>query len=183
MTEREYYEVKNYKKTIGLLLSNQEQMSTELIKEYHKIIMENLVDNNGEYKKTTNTIVGADFETSKPYQVSILLQEWCDNYNFRIKKAQTVKEKIEIIVDQHIKFERIHPFSDGNGRAGRMLMIDSCIKESISPIIIPKEEKEKYINYLATENSKKFTKWGLELQEKELDRIEKFYNKEIIQIK
>ena len=183
MTEREYYEVKNYKKTIGLLLSNQEQMSTELIKEYHKIIMENLVDNNGEYKKTTNTIVGADFETSKPYQVSILLQDWCDNYNFRIKKAQTVKEKIEIIVDQHIKFERIHPFSDGNGRAGRMLMIDSCIKESISPIIIPKEEKEKYINYLATENSKKFTKWGLELQEKELDRIEKFYNKEIIQIK
>lgn len=183
MTEREYYEVKNYKKTIGLLLSNQEQMSPELIKEYHKIIMENLVDNNGEYKKATNTIVGADFETSKPYQVSILLQEWCDNYNFRIKKAQTVKEKIEIIVDQHIKFERIHPFSDGNGRAGRMLMIDSCIKESISPIIIPKEEKEKYINYLATENSKKFTKWGLELQEKELDRIEKFYNKEIIQIK
>lgn len=183
MTEREYYEVKNYKKTIGLLLSNQEQMSPELIKEYHKIIMENLVDNNGEYKKATNTIVGADFETSKPYQVSILLQEWCDNYNFRIKKAQTVKEKIEIIVDQHIKFERIHPFSDGNGRAGRILMIDSCIKESISPIIIPKEEKEKYINYLATENSKKFTKWGLELQEKELDRIEKFYNKEIIQIK
>lgn len=183
MTEREYYEVKNYKKTIGLLLSNQEQMSPELIKEYHKIIMKNLVDNNGEYKKAANTIVGADFETSKPNQVSILLQEWCDNYNFRIKKAQTVKEKIEIIVDQHIKFERIHPFSDGNGRAGRMLMIDSCIKESISPIIIPKEEKEKYINYLATENSKKFTKWGLELQEKELDRIEKFYNKEIIQIK
>lgn len=183
MIEREYYEVKNYKKTIGLLLSNQEQMSPELIKEYHKIIMENLVDNNGEYKKATNTIVGADFETSKPYQVSILLQEWCDNYNFRIKKAQTVKEKIEIIVDQHIKFERIHPFSDGNGRAGRMLMIDSCIKESISPIIIPKEEKEKYIKYLATENSKKFIKWGLELQEKELDRIEKFYNKEIIQIK
>lgn len=183
MTEREYYEVKNYKKTIGLLLSNQEQMSPELIKEYHKIIMENLVDNNGEYKKATNTIVGADFETSKPYQVSILLQEWCDNYNFRIKKAQTVKEKIEIIVDQHIKFERIHPFSDGNGRAGRMLMIDSCIKESISPIIIPKEEKEKYINCLASENSKKFTRWGLELQEKELDRIEKFYNKEKVQIK
>lgn len=183
MTEREYYEVKNYKKTVELLLSNQEKMSPELIKEYHKIIMENLVDNNGEYKKIPNMIVGADFETSKPYQVPILLQEWCDNYSFRIKNAQTVEEKIEIIVDQHIKFEKIHPFSDGNGRTGRMLMIDSCIKENISPIIIPKEEKGKYINYLATENSKEFTRWGLELQKKELDRIEKFYNKEKVQIK
>ena len=62
-------------------------------------------------------------------------------------------------------------------------MIDSCIKENISPIIIQKEEKGKYINYLATENSKEFTRWGLELQKKELDRIEKFYNKEKVQIK
>lgn len=182
MSEREYHEVKNYKKTVDYLLKNEEKMSPQLIKAYHKEIMQNLADDNGEYKKIANIILGASFETSKPYQVPTLIQEWCDNYNFRMENAKTIEEKIEIIVDQHIKFEKIHPFSDGNGRTGRMLMIDSCIKENISPIIIPKEEKGKYINYLSTENVKEFTKWGINLSEKETERIEKFLNKVKVQL-
>ena len=144
--------------------------------------MENLVDNNGEYKKIQNIIIGSDFETTKPYQVSTAIQEWCDNYNFRIKNAKDDLEKIEVILDQHIKFEKIHPFSDGNGRTGRMLIIDSCIKENIPPIIIPKDEKGRYIDILSSENTKEFAIWGKELQNKELDRMEKFYNKEKVQI-
>lgn len=140
--------------------------------------MKNLADDNGEYKKISNIIVGASFETSKPYQVPTLLQEWCDNYNFRMKNAETIEDKIEIILDQHIKFEKIHPFSDGNGRTGRILIIESCIKENIPPIIIPKEEKGKYISYLATENVKEFTKWGIALSEKKFERMQKFLNKE-----
>lgn len=182
MSEREYHEVKNYKKTVDYLLKNEEKMSPKLIKAYHKEIMQNLADDNGEYKKISNIILGANFETSKPYQVPTLIQEWCDNYNFRMKNAKTIEEKIEVIVDQHIKFEKIHPFSDGNGRTGRMLMIDSCIKENIPPIIIPKEEKGKYINYLSNENIKEFTKWGVNLSEKESERIEKFLNKEKVQL-
>ncbi|WP_257164325.1 Fic family protein [Cetobacterium somerae] len=182
MSEREYHEVKNYKKTVDYLLKNEEKMSPQLIKTYHKEIMQNLADDNGEYKKISNIILGASFETSKPYQVPTLIQEWCDNYNFRMENAKTIEEKIEIIVDQHIKFEKIHPFSDGNGRTGRMLMIDSCIKENIPPIIIPKEEKGKYINYLSNENIKEFTKWGVSLSEKEAERIEMFSNKEKVQL-
>ena len=52
------------------------------------------------------------------------------------------------------------------------------MKEELEPIIIPKEEKGKYINLLASENLKELTKWALQLQEKERDRIEKFSNKE-----
>lgn len=182
MSEREYHEVKNYKKTVDYLLKNEEKMSPQLIKTYHKEIMQNLADDNGEYKKISNIILGANFETSKPYQVPTLIQEWCDNYNFRMENAKTIEEKIEVIVDQHIKFEKIHPFSDGNGRTGRMLMIDSCIKENIPPIIIPKEEKGKYINYLSNENIKEFTKWGVSLSEKEAERIEMFSNKEKVQL-
>lgn len=175
MPEKDYYEVKNYKMILPILLNlNGQEITTELIKEYNKIIMTNLRNDAGQYKKIENIILGAEFETTNPYQVPYVMQEWCDNYNFRMKIAKSDEEKVEIILDQHIKFERIHPFGDGNGRTGRLLIIDSCLRENLAPIIIPKAEKSKYINFLANEDVKNFTKWALELQEKELKRKEKF---------
>ncbi len=174
MNEREYYEVKNYKKAVEFLLENREKISVDKIKKYHELIMANLVDNNGKFKIRENLIIGADFTPTKPYQVPYALQEWCDNVNYRLENTKNKKEKIEIILDEHIKFEKIHPFSDGNGRTGRMLIIDLCLQEEIMPIIIPKNEKGKYINYLHTENTKEFTKWGIELEKNESIRYSKF---------
>ena len=178
MSEREYYEVKNYRKAFNTLLEADRKITTELIKKYNKYIMENLHDLNGKFKTTQNLILGAEFEPTKPYLVPFEIEDWCDNLSYRLENAKTNEEKVEIIMDQHIKFEKIHPFNDGNGRTGRLLIIHSCLKEDLEPIIIPKEEKGKYINLLACENLKELTKWALLLQEKERDRIEKFSNKE-----
>ena len=178
MSEREYYEVKNYRKVFNTLLEADRKVTTELIKKYNKDIMENLHDLNGKFKTTQNLILGAEFEPTKPYLVPFEIEDWCNNLSYRLDNAKTNEEKVEIIMDQHIKFEKIHPFNDGNGRTGRLLIIHSCLKEDLEPIIIPKEEKGKYINLLASENLKELTKWALQLQEKERDRIEKFSNKE-----
>ena len=178
MSEREYYEVKNYRKAFNTLLEADRKITTELIKKYNKYIMENLHDLNGKFKTTQNLILGAEFEPTKPYLVPFEIEDWCDNLSYRLENTKTNEEKVEIIMDQHIKFEKIHPFNDGNGRTGRLLIIHSCLKEDLEPIIIPKEEKGKYINLLASENLKELTKWALQLQEKERDRIEKFSNKE-----
>lgn len=178
MSEREYYEVKNYRKAFNILLEADRKITTELIKKYNKYIMENLHDLNGKFKTTQNLILGAEFEPTKPYLVPFEIEDWCNNLSYRLENAKTNEEKVEIIMDQHIKFEKIHPFNDGNGRTGRLLIIHSCLKEDLEPIIIPKEEKGKYINLLASENLKELTKWALQLQEKERDRIEKFSNKE-----
>ena len=178
MSEREYYEVKNYRKAFNTLLEADRKITTELIKKYNKDIMENLHDLNGKFKTTQNLTIGAEFEPTKPYLVPFEIEDWCNNLSYRLDNAKTNKEKVEIIMDQHIKFEKIHPFNDGNGRTGRLLIIHSCLKEDLEPIIIPKEEKGKYINLLASENLKELTKWALQLQEKERDRIEKFSNKE-----
>ena len=178
MSEREYYEVKNYRKAFNTLLEADRKITTELIKKYNKYIMENLHDLNGKFKTTQNLILGAEFEPTKPYLVPFEIEDWCNNLSYRLENAKTNEEKVEIIMDQHIKFEKIHPFNDGNGRTGRLLIIHSCLKEDLEPIIIPKEEKGKYINLLASENLKELTKWALQLQEKERDRIEKFSNKE-----
>ena len=178
MSEREYYEVKNYRKAFNTLLEADRKITTELIKKYNKYIMENLHDLNGKFKTTQNLILGVEFEPTKPYLVPFEIEDWCNNLSYRLENAKTNEEKVEIIMDQHIKFEKIHPFNDGNGRTGRLLIIHSCLKEGLEPIIIPKEEKGKYINLLACENLKELTKWALQLQEKERDRIEKFSNKE-----
>ena len=178
MSEREYYEVKNYRKAFNTLLEADRKITTELIKKYNKDIMENLHDLNGKFKTTQNLILGAEFEPTKPYLVPFEIEDWCNNLSYRLENAKTNEEKVEIIMDQHIKFEKIHPFNDGNGRTGRLLIIHSCLKEDLEPIIIPKGEKGKYINLLASENLKELTKWVLQLQEKERDRIEKFSNKE-----
>lgn len=178
MSEREYYEVKNYRKAFNTLLEADRKTTTELIKKYNKYIMENLHDLNGKFKTTQNLILGAEFEPTKPYLVPFEIEDWCNNLSYRLENAKTNEEKVEIIMDQHIKFEKTHPFNDGNGRTGRLLIIHSCLKEGLEPIIIPKEEKGKYINLLACENLKELTKWALLLQEKERDRIEKFSNKE-----
>ena len=139
MTEREYYEVKNYKKALELLLKADRVISTDLIKNYHRYIMENLREDNEEFKKIQNIILGSVIETTKPYLV---------------------------------------PIGDGNGRTGRLLITHSCLKENLAPILIPKEEKGKYINFLMSENIKEFVKWGIELENKERERIELFHNKE-----
>ena len=178
MSEREYYEVKNYRKAFNTLLEADRKITTELIKKYNKDIMENLHDLNGKFKTTQNLTLGAEFEPTKPYLVPFEIEDWCNNLSYRLDNAKTNEEKVEIIMDQHIKFEKIHPFNDGNGRTGRLLIIHGCLKEDLEPIIIPKEEKGKYINLLASENLKELTKWALQLQEKERDRIEKFSNKE-----
>ena len=178
MSEREYYEVKNYRKAFNTLLEADRKITTELIKKYNKYIMENLHDLNGKFKTTQNLILGVEFEPTKPYLVPFEIEDCCNNLSYRLDNAKTNEEKVEIIMDQHIKFEKIHPFNDGNGRTGRLLIIHSCLKEDLEPIIIPKEEKGKYINLLASENLKELTKWALQLQEKERDRIEKFSNKE-----
>ncbi|WP_288869023.1 Fic family protein, partial [uncultured Capnocytophaga sp.] len=157
MSEREYYEVKNYRKAFNILLEADRKITTELIKKYNKYIMENLHDLNGKFKTTQNLILGAEFEPTKPYLVPFEIEDWCNNLSYRLENAKTNEEKVEIIMNQHIKFEKIHPFNDGNGRTGRLLIIHSCLKEGLEPIIIPKEEKGKYINLLACENLKELT--------------------------
>lgn len=178
MNEREYYEVKNYKKAFDFLLNSENTLTPELIKNYHKLVMENLIDNNGSFKKLQNIILGSNFDTTPPYLVPTMIEDWCRNLDYRLQNSKSNEEKVEAILEQHIKLEKIHPFSDGNGRTGRLLIIHSCLKEGIVPIIIPKEEKGKYINFLSSENFQELKKWGLELQNKEFERIKSFYNKE-----
>lgn len=174
MNEREFYEVRNYRTLLPFMvecLENKKVLTSKLICEFHNIIMENLLYNKGKFKTTQNMIVGAEFETTLPYQVPIVMQEWCENIYFRFKNTCSENEKLETILESHMHFERIHPFSDGNGRVGRFLMIYSCLEQNLAPIIIPVEQKNRYISILQNRDTQDFISMAKELQKRESKKI------------
>ena len=134
-------------------------LSENIIKEYHKLLKQGTSDskkewfNVGDYKTRPNMV--GDTETTPPSNVNKEMKDLISEY--------TQKEKINIddIVDFHYRFEKIHPFQDGNGRVGRLIMFKECLKNQIVPFIIKDENKQFYYRglkeYLKTDGYLKET--------------------------
>ena len=101
----------------------------------------------GEYKRLPNEVGGID--TTLPEDVPAEMKRLIDNYN--VKKDITLKDIIEF----HVKFDRIHPFQDGNGRIGRLIMFKECLKHNIVPFIIEDRLKMFYYRGLKEWNTEK----------------------------
>lgn len=184
MNEREFYEVRNYKDLMSIFidsLKENKRLDSTLIKEFHSIIMKDLLYNKGEFKTTQNAIIGSTLETAKPYLVPTKIKDLSDNLYFKIDKATSSDDKLRAILEAHIEFEKIHPFSDGNGRTGRFLIIYSCLEQNLTPIIIPKEQKGRYISVLRTNNINDFMEFSKEIQSVEKERCEKFMGNFLLQ--
>ena len=121
-----------------------EDLTEELIKKYHFILKSGtLTDeeiewfNVGEYKKLKNYV--GDIKTSLPKDVDKDMKEllgWYDGIN---------SKSLEDIIEFHVRFETIHPFQDGNGRVGRMIMFRECLKNNIMPFYIEDRNKAFYL--------------------------------------
>ena len=119
------------------------ELSEDIIKQIHFILKNGTTDSQkewfavGDYKKRPN-MVGDMEETTHPTKVAAeikqLLKEYRENDNITF----------EDIVDFHYKFETIHPFQDGNGRVGRLIMFKECLKYNIPPFIIEDSAKDFY---------------------------------------
>ena len=101
----------------------------------------------GDYKKLPNEVGGR--ETTLPENVAEEMKELLAEYNS--VKDQTLRD----IVKFHVKFERIHPFQDGNGRVGRLIMFKECLKYNIVPFIIEDNLKMFYYRGLKEWNNEK----------------------------
>ena len=133
----------NHFRCIDYVIDNaKNQLNEKFIKKLHYLLKQNTSDSYkswfrvGEYKLLENSVGGVD--TAKPEEVQNKIAKLLNEYNS--KKKITVED----IVDFHYKFERIHPFQDGNGRVGRLIMLKECLKHNIVPIIIKDDFKDFY---------------------------------------
>lgn len=136
-------ETANHFKCIDLVLENaSKSLSEGFIKELHRILKNGTSDGRldwfavGDYKKLPNEV--GELPTAKPENVANEIRALLTEYN--AKKEKTFDE----ILDFHYRFERIHPFQDGNGRVGRLILFKECLRNNIVPFIIDESHKAFY---------------------------------------
>lgn len=129
------------------------KLSEKLIKHLHLILKTGTSDSKkdwfvvGDYKKVPNEVGGR--ETTLPEDVPTEMKKLLAEYN---KKE---KVTLEDIIEFHVQFERIHPFQDGNGRIGRLIMFKECLKHNIVTFIIEDKIKMFYYRGLKEWNQEK----------------------------
>ena len=143
---KDHLEVKGQEYAINFLnniIKENEVLSLRLIKEFHSLIL-GPVDPEiaGQFKKFKNKIVGSSFETSDPIFVEEDLEKILKDY------FSSTENAIEKIAKFHANFEKIHPFSDGNGRTGRLIMNFELMKAGYPICIIKNEDRLEYYNSL-----------------------------------
>ena len=133
-------ETTNHFRCIDLVIDRaEERLSEAFVKELHRILKTGTSDsskswfNVGDYKKLPNEVGGN--VTCPPDEVHARMKALLSAYNARPRKS------LEDIIDLHQKFEAIHPFQDGNGRVGRLVMFKECLANGIVPFIITEELK------------------------------------------
>lgn len=144
-TLTEQLEVKNHQTTLEYLLSyftKNKKIDEEFILKLHGILMNGIRDDAGLYRHHPVRIVGSNVPTANHLKVPNLMKKLTK------KIAQKEKDFISRIVEIHSEFEQIHPFSDGNGRVGRLVMIAMALRENIAPSVILQKNRRSYFKYL-----------------------------------
>ncbi len=136
-------ETVNHFKCIDMVIDNAgNALSERFIKQLHAVLKGGTSDIRkdwfavGDYKRLPNEVGGQ--ATALPEEVGAKMRELLDDYN------STKEKSLEDIIDFHYRFERIHPFQDGNGRVGRLIMFKECLRNNIVPFIIDEELKMFY---------------------------------------
>ncbi len=167
---REIYEAINHKAALELVfeyLKIENELSDKLIKNINKTINKNVLFTEG-YRKIQVFIASSEELPPSPEKIPNLMNYYIFNYN---SDEGNIFEKI---AKYHIEFEKIHPFEDGNGRTGRILMNFELIKNNLPSIVISKDDRVKYFEYILNNDIKGLSKWIEELSNIELERTERF---------
>lgn len=135
-------ESRNHFELVDFMLDTINESFTErLIKEYHQVLKKGTTDDKrygvGKYKSIPN-IVGQQ-KVAQPYEVPKFMERLVEDHN----KFSSMD--LDDILSFHHQFELIHPFQDGNGRVGRIIMLRQSLLHNVTPFIISSDRREEYI--------------------------------------
>ena len=123
----------------------------ELIKATHLRLMNGLISDAGYYRNHGVRIRGAAVPLANYLKIPELVEGWCNLVN-----GETT-DKIELLARSHAEFERIHPFADGNGRTGRLMLFVLALELGLVPPILKKERRFAYYKYLELAQTREIT--------------------------
>lgn len=167
---REIYEAINHKAALELVfenLKNSDEFDERFIKKINKTINKNIRETEG-FRTVQVFIQGSEYIPPEPEKIPNLMNYYI--YNYKHDK-QDIFTKIS---RYHIEFERIHPFEDGNGRTGRLLINYELLKNNLPPVVISKENRIKYFEFLKNNDNIGLAKWLKYLSAQEEERMKKF---------
>ena len=167
---REIYEAINHKKALELVfrnLQNHEEFNENFIKQLNETINRDIKDTEG-YRTVQVFIQGSEHIPPEPEKIPNLMMYFTYNYHH---DEQDIFTKI---AKYHVEFEKIHTFEDGNGRTGRLLINYELLKNNLPPVVIVKEDRVKYFEFLKNNDVNHFSEWLKDLSTREKERMEKF---------
>lgn len=122
------------------LVKDKIDTSENVIKDIHTLVLMDKPQHRGMYRRIPVTILGAVHEPPQPYLVPVLMEQLLYEYKEEMKDKHII-EKVALF---HLKFEGVHPFIDGNGRTGRLILNLELMKEGYPPINIKFQDRRKY---------------------------------------
>lgn len=141
----EHIEAKNHEAAFYYVLDNKKtKLTHEFVKRLSSILMNGIKSDAGLYRSHNVRIHGSYVPIANFHSIEKRMDDFIAFYNSK----ESRKDLIEFLAKMHAKFEMIHPFSDGNGRVGRLLMLKSCLESGIIPVIILPEQRRMYIEAL-----------------------------------
>ncbi|MDP2750697.1 MAG: Fic family protein [Nanoarchaeota archaeon] len=144
-TLTEQLEAKNHQTALNYLfdyISKKEKINESLILKLHSILMNGIRSDAGMYRNHGVRILGVSLPTANYAQVPDLMKSFIPDLE------NDNNDIVSISANVHSHFEQIHPFSDGNGRVGRLLMTAMLLKANLAPAVIHQQQKQLYYTYL-----------------------------------
>ena len=148
----EHLEAKNHQTALNYLfghIAKKEKIDEGLAIKLHGILMNGVHSNAGVYRNHAVRIIGANLPTANYISIPKLIKELMS------LAAEKSKDIIALSASIHSRFEQIHPFSDGNGRIGRLIMNAMLLNANFAPAIILQQQKQLYYTYLYKAQTKK----------------------------
>ena len=174
----EHLEVTNHAVTLRRILTKDlegKPLDQAFVKTLHRGVMAGIREDAGHYSKRQRAIRGVDLHLTHPddipEEMNDLLHAW------QTHPQKTVKE----IAQFHVQFELIHPFGDGNGRVGRLLMVLQCLQQGYPPVVIENSRKGDYydvLEYAQRKSEAPFILFLVEEMRKTNTLLEKYLKKE-----